>query len=155
MLKKINERTYLNFIVGLAFLISAIGGLILWSNLGRVSDLFAGNIKEVGSDFIVLNGNFVFDSVTDDRSGTVDLKIKISNGTKFTRTEIKIPKTNQIFKIDELSKTETVSSVEGLITDFNSVQGSIGVEVDLKNRFLPWSSFKAKEIRYRLGVRSN
>lgn len=130
-----------------------IAGVIFKLNTRVAAYEFQANLLEVRENSVVGEGKFTVSnkdiSPLENESYTVE--ILIGPDTKITREGLLIPRTPEMFKIDDLEKDVKDVDLETLRKDFSEGL-PISLYVKAERNVYQSSKFEASEITYRLPI---
>ena len=120
---------------------------------GKATEFFEGNVKEVGVDYILVEGKYRTD-LDDMSKELVTVKATVGNTAVLTRRTFQIPsaeelaKTGGRFEPAKLPLKESGSNMETLAQDSN--KSSLGVVVKAFGNIYGEKVFSASEVTYTL-----
>ncbi len=149
-----NKRTVIA-VVAIAMALVAV--LLLQTKSGtpkaKATQYFEGNVKEVGVDYILVEGKYQTD-VSDPSTKLVVVKATVNATTLFKRKAFQLPtaedlaKTGGMFEPAKLPMKESPSDMETLAQDYN--KASLGVTLKSFENIYGQKVFSASEINYTL-----
>jgi hypothetical protein len=120
---------------------------------GKATQTFEGNVREVGVDYILVEGKYQTD-LSDAEAKLTTVKVSVNSITLLSRKTFVIPsaeelaKTGGRFEPAKLPTKESPSSMQMLAQDSN--KASLGVTVKSFENIYGKKSFVASEINYVL-----
>lgn len=130
-----------------------VGGFLLWRRSGVVSHEFVGRVQKVENNQIILKGYFVIKNNSSELVSapkTEDISVLVTGDTKFTKTLIYLPTTDELKKTDgkydpkNLKKEETSGSLDDIVNGVENMSITVKNNKNIYNK----RSFVAQEILY-------
>lgn len=131
------------FFIGLVIILSA---LYFFAGVfeNRKSDKFIGSVRSVGENSVVIFG--AFEDEIKVGKPQYEYKVLVDDGTKITKNSFVLPKSGEMFMVEDLPKETKEVGFDVLKKDSQNI--AIGIEVTLRKNALGLVNKDADKIIY-------
>jgi hypothetical protein len=163
-----NKKAPFGVILAGILAIALIAGVFYYQNQKNAnrpqSFEFHGSVDKIEGNTITASGVFmdknnvpISEGGTNETKSMTSVQLKVSPDMRITRTALQLPsaeelrKTNGMFNVDDLKKTDSQVNLQAIVTDLSN--GSVSIYAKSTKDIFGKSKFTPSELSYRVGVK--